>query len=214
MVASNGSRKMFREQNVEMAHIAPQVGTILTAHNLEKQGLRLYKLEHLETEWKRLSKDSGFTKLIDAFKPQFLGHHKSSNDPFNTTYIAKLYFQEYLDSNDSTWFVNHSLLGVIPNLKPNAFYLRAICRIYLIDFICGNYTLPDICSDLKSEYIQIINNYNENIILKSSKYKIFDESTVFYTLFKKVIGFICLFYRSPECSNNFLNFYSEEEEEI
>ena len=47
-----------------------------------------------------------------------------------------------------------------PRLRPmnpqlaSALYLRAICRIYLSDFVCGDYPLPALCSDLHSEVLE------------------------------------------------------------
>jgi hypothetical protein len=40
-------------------------------------------------------------------------------------------------------FSNETLIGV--------HYLRAICRLYLVDFLCFNYTLPKVCDDITNE---------------------------------------------------------------
>ena len=36
-------------------------------------------------------------------------------------------------------------------LVPEVVYTRALCRIYLSDFVCGDYALPPVCSDLVKE---------------------------------------------------------------
>jgi hypothetical protein len=39
-------------------------------------------------------------------------------------------------------------------------YVRAICRLYLIDFKCFNYTLPKECEDLEEEFqLQVSSHY-------------------------------------------------------
>lgn len=197
IVSSNGSRKILSQmqETSEIAHIAPQIGTLLTALAVEQQELRLFKMEDFDLEWKRLSKESGFKELVDAYKPQFLGHHKSSSDPFNTTYIAKLYFDEYiqLNHNKTQYIFDHK------KVKPNEVYFRALCRVYLIDFVCTDYKLPPICVDLITEFDILVDNYTRDNPSSTSFWNYSRKNIIFRWITDSAAFIVCYLSRSPEC---------------
>lgn len=82
-------------------------------------------------------------------------------------------------------------------------YLRAICRIYLADFVCLNYTLPSDCNDLGAEFITSVENYRQSpqfrrLIKKDS---IWDHlrSVLSTSTMRSIASFACSFAESPEC---------------
>lgn len=159
---------------VQLEHIAPQVGTILSMCNssgttlgVSVEDLNLYKLEDFSNEWDRLVNESGYqslNKVYTKLTPKFHSiRHPTTSDPFNTTKTAKQ-FLSYA-SEDAFKLLLGSMLPPqdtvhIPTAfedDPDAYgalaktYLRAICRIYLTDYICAAYRLPEDCSDLVLE---------------------------------------------------------------
>eukprot|EP01036_Dinobryon_divergens_P024145 gene24145-32562_t len=158
---------------VQLEHIAPQVGTILSMCNssgstlgVSVEDLNLYKLENFSNEWDRLVNESGYESLNKAYTkltPKFHSiRHPTTSDPFNTTKTAKN-FLSYA-SEDAFKMLLGSTFQQAREHIPEAFeddpaaystvaktYLRAICRIYLADYICADYRLPEDCSDLVFE---------------------------------------------------------------
>jgi len=180
------------EQNAEIPHCAPQIGAILTAKAVEPRNLRLYKLENFKDEWSRLAAESGFLSLENAYQPQFQGHHKSSSDPYNTSYISRLYFEEYLNPNSSN--------SLVESTKVSAVYLRALCRVYLVDFICGDYTLPPVCTDLYSEIDTALAELNEAAHKQSFHMSwSYIRRRIPRNALEILASFLCIFDRSPAC---------------
>ena len=157
LVAAQGSQEILTLRRHEIYHAAPQIGTIMISKALETEPIRLYKLESFESEWLRLAEESGFFSLVNASK-NFRLYHKSSIDPYNTTYVARQYFNEYLTLGTAKPF---------DKKKPSAIYLRALCRIYLIDFICAGYELPSVCADIEAEVDLTVANLNMEVKLPS-----------------------------------------------
>ena len=152
-----------KDQVHQIYHAAPQIGAILTSTALEKERIHIYRLENFEEEWLRLSKESGLLSLTKASKGIQL-QHNSSSDPYNTTFIARLYFDKYLDSE---------IFHTVDKNIPNVIYLRAICRIYLIDFLCGGYKLPSVCADLNEEINMSLSTLNEQLKLPVNYFNIY-----------------------------------------
>ena len=164
---------------VQLEHIAPQVGTILSMCNssgsalgVSIEDLNLFKLEDFSNEWDRLVNKSGYESLSRAYSkltPKFYSiRHPTSSDPLNTTYAAKT-FLSYA-SDDAFTLMSGSTLQSDRLHVPREFeydqdaysilaktYLRAICRIYLVDYICTGYRLPEDCSDLLLELATTLN---------------------------------------------------------
>jgi hypothetical protein len=184
------------EQNAEMPHAAPQIGSILAANRLESQRLHVYKFENFRDEWNRLAAESGFNSLADAYQPQFMANHKSSKDPYNTTYISRLFFSAHLGDN----YKRRSKPG--SKSEPSEVYLRALCRLYITDFICGGYDLPVVCADIDTEI-------DSDMSLENNRLKREAESSIFrWTNFRRRIpikvleilaSILCLLNRSPSC---------------
>jgi len=128
----------------ELMHVVPFTGTILQARRskeMKGKGLRLFKVENFNEEWSRLAAESGFD-LQRVSQISQIAPHESSTDPLATKASA----YNFLFGNAS---------------EDGKFYLRALCRIYLCDFICGDYILPPLCSDIHNEVPKLLNSYFE-----------------------------------------------------
>ena len=102
------------------------------------------------------------------FQPQML--HKSSSDPYLTSYYSKMYFQSTNITSSSPSSSNtslHTSTSTTSNtVKQNqsnhytreAVFQRALCRIYLVDYVCLRYALPPICADILAEIEHFTNH--------------------------------------------------------
>ena len=230
----DGSRRLFRtyDNNHEMAHIAPQIGSLIAAAVSEALPMRMFRLEDFSKEWKRLVKETAQPRLgevRDAVKNHTkLWQHPSSDDVHKTTLAANELLQKALgitaevvvaditsgrlekqekeawlydreiaaaagenaagnshfqrhhlsitsrDEEDPSAFtlkkegkrsmaetaelvqrarqgMPHELLRLPHYRSLEVGYLRAICRIYVSDYVCADYELPYVCHDLHSE---------------------------------------------------------------
>lgn len=220
----DGSRRIFRtyDANNEMAHIAPQVGTLLAANEAESLPIRLYHLESFKEEWKRFSKDVNQPRMLqirNALKNQtHLWRHPSSEDIYHTKIAAQTFLQSVLDMNEdhviedilesritlsilpppsatvlkgsqdtqdpyhnyykdkvSNWYTKaqefkqyltqHGLvkeLLIQPHYRTaEILYTRALCRIYLSDYVCADYDLPFVCRDIHQEIESLEKEYEQ-----------------------------------------------------
>lgn len=217
VVAANGSRKILRDGN--MAHIAPQIGTLVMATNLEVSKLNIYKFENFYQEWLRLANDSGFSDtLTSVYRPRFQGHHRSSFDPYNTTYISKLFFEEYLTQDTvNITFDGQSGHERNSRKRPAEVYLRAICRVYLMDFICGRYELPPVCAKIIDEIDRDLMDFNVDREKKKTflgmMKMIFSREILPVSFLKGIAGLLCYFHKSPSCNAWVVYGYSGDEED-
>lgn len=79
-------------------------------------------LENFDADWIRINKALG---VNISYFPR--SEHPTSNDPMN---------------------LKHSLLAVL-NKQPR--YMRAVCRLLMVDYICLQYQLPDVCANMTTE---------------------------------------------------------------
>ena len=82
------------------------------------------------------------------FQPQII--HKSSIDLYRTSYDAKKYFQ-LTNMTSSSVPSNNSARNSSNRYTREQVFQRALCRIYLVDYVCLRYALPPICADLFEE---------------------------------------------------------------
>lgn len=97
ILMSGGSGSLFRMYDgVELAHIAPMMGTIFLARSTEKSPLRMFKIEDFGSEWRRLSRVAAVPELERIFwerkKQQNWLIHASAKDPLEVTRIASSFF--------------------------------------------------------------------------------------------------------------------------
>jgi hypothetical protein len=227
----DGSRRLFKtyDNNMEMAHIAPQIGTLMAAAEAEALPIRLFHLETFTSEWKRLSQETGQDRLLeirDAVKNHTkLWQHPSSDDEHRTKSAAgelmsvslavsaesvtadirsgrldkeedaaAMYevfaaekeqqeLQREAGGSGLRWQqqqqqevqqkmpkgarrtpeetdalvhraqtgMPHELLRLPMYRTMEIGYTRALCRLYVSDYVCAGYDLPYVCHDLHSE---------------------------------------------------------------
>jgi hypothetical protein len=253
----DGSRRLFKtyDNNYEMAHIAPQIGSLLAAFMSEALPMRLYRLEDFNNDWKRLAKETAQPRLgqvRDAVKNHTkLWQHPSSADAHRTTLAANellegalritadtivedirsgrldkqekeaFLYDRAVPAMDTTGtgdgsgsFRRHhlsitspggvaadlnadkALKGFTPRSRAETAaltarakmgmphellrlphyrtlevgYLRAICRIYISDYICADYELPYVCRDLHTEVEQLETEWEAAEAARRRKY--------------------------------------------
>ena len=82
------------------------------------------------------------------------------------------------------------------------FYIRAICRIYLVDYTCAGYELPLVCADLHAEVKAIVKQHSH---VRGKKLH-WAWDYVLPRSVKSVVGSLrCFRSRSPECYWDFMN---------
>lgn len=166
ILLSAGSQSWLRLYGaIELGHIAPQIGTILFASALEEQEghtFHLYHIERFQQEWQRLAKEANLSSLGDlVVKRKHWHKHKASSDPFNTSYVALSFlslasfdadkrYGSHIAKHKTPFFHQHE--NERKGLKEEAQKtLLALCRLYLVDFMCARYELPWDCRQLHGE---------------------------------------------------------------
>jgi hypothetical protein len=172
----NGSRKLFRYPGVQMGHVAPAIATLQQAHSRESIPLRLYHLETFEQDWHKLTDEVHQPSLWQSWsgaRQRF--PHETRLDPQNSSASAWEFLSPAVNMTMARY---RELLGlyrpaadtqeaqraaeVLAGLSPRyahltrlefeaALYVRALCRIYAADYICGGYPFPPLCEELHGE---------------------------------------------------------------
>lgn len=159
LLQSDASKGLFRN-TMEMVHLVPAIGTLMLAHKVEGRALRLFRLEAFDQHWAQLSNETALplnALYMKRTSKQWMDH-ASSKDPHGTTAMAKGFLshaspdalQRYGNGTEGhrTAPIGYSL----PQYKEQARKsLRALCRIYLADYLCTGYSLPADCEDLLDE---------------------------------------------------------------
>ena len=140
-------------------------GNIDSKYDFSVQRTKIFKLERFDTEWSRLASMTPYKELFEdsyaRFKSDFRAHHRSSQDIYNTTRAGKsLMSYAGLEGYESPWGskLNGQDIFGIPwgrslqlHKRIARNYLRALCRLYVLDFLCMGYTLPKECHSLYDE---------------------------------------------------------------
>ena len=135
------------------------VGT-LVASQLFEADLSIHHLESFhEKGWPKLVADSGLpVEEIEEHKKQFdetpgdsplRGLHKSSVDPYGTKNSANQYFSTELSDADVD--LATSSKNKRSRYTRHEHFQRALCRVYLVDYVCLRYALPPVFADLADE---------------------------------------------------------------
>jgi hypothetical protein len=205
IINSEGSQSLFRNRNTELEHIAPQIGVIFSATKVEKKKLNIYRLENFKDEWTRLSKESGLPDLLDYLENDQLASHHSSKDPNGTKIAAYKLLNPALNKANTCQSNNITSINDAEDILQNIsyHYLRALCRIYLPDFTCLHYDLPQACYSILDDVQISIDNYN-NIqanLHKSIANRLYINNIIPYYIFEYVATSVCyiLLAKSPEC---------------
>eukprot|EP01036_Dinobryon_divergens_P025528 gene25528-34085_t len=172
--------------NVEIAHIAPMIGTIL-----RDPAIHLYRIEDFDTELRRLTQDVGQPDLYDLhvlFGKRNLAPHNSSHDEFNISITSKSFLahaspaaRSYLfpsssSSSSSSSSASSEPLPIPAGEDPGEYqqlaaaYLVALCRIFLTDFLCaGGYELPQDCAFLRGEALELLDDFAGGAVANPSQ---------------------------------------------
>jgi len=171
-----------------MAHVAPVTPTLILANVREYPGrLQLLHLEDLDRGLANLVSKSGFnltrvmqkeTEIIATTtngegigkkilrRRRQLAPHPTSKDEFRTTRAAKEFLGNLHLVRRGHEAADSARLGVNMTAavrEPRYHYLRALCRLYISDYICADYastTLPAVCANiLEDEVPALIREY-------------------------------------------------------
>eukprot|EP01036_Dinobryon_divergens_P022279 gene22279-30521_t len=140
-------------------------GNIDSEYDYSVQRTKIFYLERFDSEWSRLASMTPYKELLKdsntRFKSDNRTHHRSSQDIYNTTRAGKsLMSYADLEGYESPSGLKLNGQGVldIPWGRSLQFhkriarnYLRALCRLYVLDFLCMGYTLPKECHSLYNE---------------------------------------------------------------
>ncbi len=88
-------------------------------------------------------------------------------------------------------------------------YLRVLCRLYLADFVCLNYSLPQDCQDLAEEMQQSFQEYANTLqpTVKAHEMTLIDHLRDFLpsSYMRTLANYMCAFAESPECEVHILH---------
>jgi hypothetical protein len=213
LVLSGGSQKLYRDNRaVEIAHITPQIGTVLLGSKIEEDDFHLFKLEDFESSWKNISESTKLPILETLRKRRTEKNwpvHPSSRDPFNTTLAARSFLSHASTDAYHRFAGNLSdrLQPIPPGFTANDYprvakqYLRALCRIYLVDYVCLRYSLPEDCQDLETEMLQSFQEFQHTLRVKSSDISMYDHLRELLpkSVMRTIASYACLWSDSPEC---------------
>lgn len=86
-------------------------------------------------------------------------------------------------------------------------YLKALCRVYLIDYMCLNYSLPADCQDLQVELMEVVDDYwryhsKSNVVYIETLSDMLRLVLPRYVMERLSVA-ACLFSPTPECEARF-----------
>lgn len=143
---AGSQQRLWQFQDIELAHLAPMVGSIVHGNVVEVKGLKLFRVEDFLQSWSDISLLTGIPAFESIAHRKELTHgwsqHECSSDNMHIVknYSALIGFRR-----------RQTAVGVEPvdplqqAMIP---YIRALCRIYLTDYVCAGYQLPRECEDI------------------------------------------------------------------
>jgi hypothetical protein len=160
---STGSKDFLRDLVMDFKLIAPQIGSLIDASKKEFKitdeipKIHLYRIEAFNEEWNNIANDSQFQRLSEIGLNKTLPPFKSSYDPLNTTKRAWELLLPSLEEKKT--IANGDSKKSIELQDESIKYLKAICRIYLVDYICTGYELPLPCQHLQEELQELLSDH-------------------------------------------------------
>lgn len=237
LLSSNASKKFLT--NKEFYHLAPQIGTLLAATLIESS-VRLFPVHIFGEGWHSLSQEFNDTVLMDVYSEMQRNPHVSSKDPFNTTKAAKNLLLSFKfnpqnvavnaannddndqtdtnsNSNPSPNSISKANLTPPPKDLPHSHkYTRAICRIYLTDYVCLGLPFPEPCIGIEDELTESLQEYASHHHHKiiSSKFGIAGyifnlPQHVSHTAKRMFANVACITATSPECVSGWMLSFSQ-----
>ena len=205
IVSSHGDTGFFSRYGVHIRHIYPQIGAVLLSQEKEiSRPIRLYKIENFHAEFNRLCRDLNESNndgllLCQIYRSSPPYIHPTSSDPLGTTDRVKTLFRQAENYHAQSFSSQHATITTFEDEEgeeekekaaavdnhhdaesgsESSFalsYLVAVCRFYLVDFICLRYNLPSSCEHLINETFNFlkfntqipVNNNNDMRELKS-----------------------------------------------
>jgi hypothetical protein len=88
-------------------------------------------------------------------------------------------------------------------------YLRALCRMYLIDYMCLNYTMPMDCQNIPTELLEVVDDHYRFKAHKQVQH--FDSISDILRLFlpttwlQRIATLACMNAPSPDCEARFVH---------
>lgn len=96
ILISAASPSFFRTYaGVEIAHIAPQIGTVVLATRIEADDFHIYRLDRFNEYWTQIANDTKLSQLEVMKKRRKVRDwpkHPSSDDPYQSTLAARSFF--------------------------------------------------------------------------------------------------------------------------
>jgi hypothetical protein len=232
ILLANASKKLFLEKKIDFSKAAPMVGSLNLGMSLQRVGsnrFRLYRLENFDEDWDTLVEDSGLRKLAKIGDEVGLEHHVHA-DFKNISAVIRSFWHPVLslDTLEKVTEIEKNLTHY--QRKGNEtgfhlsrrraqknemayFYLRAFCRIYLVDYICAGYELPIICQDLYSEVKEIMIERRQNF---AEKRQIGWDIFVPHFLKSLIADIYCFRAADPQCHADFMShkdFFPDDEDD-
>ena len=149
LIMSNLSGKLSTEQKYsEIAHVAPMVGTMYAALKSDGQQMWLYDVDDFDNEWMRLSSETGLPELANLIQSNKNGDSKSNLN--HSLYQTTLNFLSSGGENTCGASCS-SPASSSSSSSSSLLYIRALCRIYLLDYACTRQSLPAECIDMAND---------------------------------------------------------------
>lgn len=205
LLLSNDPEKWLDSVSVDIHYISPQIGTLLFATIKEYSHIRMYKLEDFDEEYNNLVLESGLKRLKEVYSAAHRPIHTTS-DPYNTTLAAKKFLLLHNDSKNT---------GDEQEAK---LFTRAICRMYIVDYMCLGYKLPSYCDNIDDEVVELLKE--DDIFHKKYNIKPFRSLADFIiavpqTAYYMLVSTFCTItsWSDPSCLRRlyYTDFYSEDE---
>jgi hypothetical protein len=224
ILIANASKKLFLLKDIDFLKVSPMIGTLSLGIQLQRRGwnrFRVYRLENFDEDWASLTSDSGFTKLAILGEDMGREHHHQIHADFrNITAVIKEFFSPVLAVNHSKELEDFESTLTHGKRKGNEtgfhisrkraqkhelayFYLRAFCRIYLIDYVCAGYELPIACRDMHSDIRAVLTEREK----KAAAKRHFGWDFVVPVFFKEALAYLyCFSSVTPQCHAEYMKY--------
>lgn len=158
------SSQMIRELGYDISHFFAQVNVLLIAGTAETAPLQHYKLEQFQQDWERFANSTPIPYHLTGSVQQDISQRSNSQSWHVSQadlHQAKAAATELLldrgrvDGEDTDGSAKgRAAEGAEVDQderRENTAYVRAVCRLYLPDYVCLDYPLPPECQDLYDE---------------------------------------------------------------
>ena len=158
------SSQMIRELGYDISHFFAQVNVLLIAGNAEAVPLQQYKIEQFQQDWERFANSTpipyhltGSVQRDISQRSNSQSWHVSQADLHKAKASATelLLDRRRIDVEDADGAATERVVDGAEvdqdERRESRVYVRAVCRLYLPDYVCLDYPLPPECQDLYDE---------------------------------------------------------------